>query len=125
MGFISEKARTCKGISPILTTIMLCKIAIVAIAVMYPIVSSAMSAPVNAISITQTSLIKQGNYIVSTMNLKNTGSARVTVGCTLYDGSASKRICVTLATPQESSDNRRHTRAPPPPPEVEASGGEA
>ncbi|MBC7127959.1 MAG: hypothetical protein H5T32_07105 [Candidatus Methanosuratus sp.] len=78
-------ARSKKGVSPIIATIFLCTIAIVAVAAMSPLISSRLSSPVSSVAVTKAVLLKQDNYILLVVNVKNTGSSTLNLQCILYD----------------------------------------
>lgn len=77
--------RSKRGVSPIIATIFLCTITIVAVAAISPMISSRLSSPVPSVAVTKAVLLKQDNYLLLIVNLKNTGSCPLTLSCTLYD----------------------------------------
>ncbi len=78
-------ARPRRGVSPIIATIFLCTITIVAVATMSPLISSRLSSPVSSLAVTKAVLIKQGDYVLLIVNVKNTGSSTLNLQCFLYD----------------------------------------
>lgn len=85
--------RSCSGVSPIIATILLCTVALAAVAVMYPIVASAFNQPTYAASISQVNLLKQDDYVLMTTNVKNTGSGEIRIYCVIMDDSLNEYSC--------------------------------
>lgn len=83
--FTGGSKRSRRGLSPIIATIFLCTITVVAVAAISPLISSRLSSPVPSVAVTKAVLLKQDNYILLIVNLKNTGSCPLTLSCTLYD----------------------------------------
>lgn len=82
---LRRSARSKKGVSPIIATIFLCTITIVAVAAMSPLISSRLSSPVSSAAVTKAVLVKQDNYVLLIVNVKNTGSSTLNLRCVLYD----------------------------------------
>ncbi|MEN3034802.1 MAG: archaellin/type IV pilin N-terminal domain-containing protein [Candidatus Methanosuratincola petrocarbonis] len=80
-----DHKRSDRGVSPIIATIFLCSITIVAVASISPLISSQLSSPVPSVAVTKAVLLKQDNYLLLIVNVKNTGSCPLTLSCTLYD----------------------------------------
>lgn len=74
-----------QGVSPIIASMLLVGIVLAGVIIVYPMVSATMSAPIYSVGVISTSLIRQGNYIILSANLKNTGSISLSLNCTLYD----------------------------------------
>lgn len=81
--------RSTRGVSPIIATIFLCTITLAAVAVLSPLISSRLSAPVTSIAVTKATLVKQDDYVLLVVNVKNTGSSALNLRCTLYDSDLS------------------------------------
>ncbi|MEJ5292868.1 MAG: hypothetical protein ABC585_07675 [Candidatus Methanosuratincola petrocarbonis] len=80
-----SKSRSRKGVSPIIATIFLCTITIVAVAAMSPLISSRLSSPISSLAVTKAVLVKQNDYVLLIVNVKNTGSSTLNLQCVLYD----------------------------------------
>ncbi len=74
-----------RGVSQIIAAVVLSAIALSAVMMLYPTISSHMSRQVYSVSVLSSSLMKQESYLLLSVNVKNTGSAPVVLECRLYD----------------------------------------
>lgn len=64
---------------------------------MSPLISSQLSSSTPSIAVTKATLVKQGNYLLLVVNVKNTGSTPLSLSCTLY---GSEMIPYSAGQPQ-------------------------